>query len=499
MPYRIHTARWFYLFASLHLLAWTAIPALVRKNLPLDAIEGTVWGHQLQWGYDKNPFLNGWLSALAIYLDHHSGWMLYLFSQIAVVICFWVVWQLGKKLLSPTYALVAVLMLEGIQYFNFHAIDFNDNTLELCLWALTVYFFYDALKTNQTKHWVLTGLFAGLGMMAKYYTLALLAALGLLLICNPTYHKTFRTKGFYGGFLTCLIIILPHIVWLFSHEFITIQYVFDRTSASPSWMNHFNFPIQFTWEQLQAFFPALLFCALLLIGKRPFFEPNRMVLNSNDKQFLYCVALGPFLLTILLSLFSGIKLRAGWGMPLQSFWSLLLLASVQPRLSGMKLYQFIVLTFILTGLLLTAYVYSLIDSKDPSSANFPGREVAQFITKKWHDQYHTPLVYVAGSRWIGGNIGFYSPDHPAVFFQWDPRRSPWINSADLRQKGGVFVWNISANASLPKKVKAAFPTVSFPEVLEFSWKRNKNHLAPIKIGIAFLPPSNHLVEKEAVL
>ena len=49
-------------------------------------------------------------------------------------------------MLPKSYALIALLLLEGIQYFNFHAIDFNDNTLELGLWGLTIYFFYQALR-----------------------------------------------------------------------------------------------------------------------------------------------------------------------------------------------------------------------------------------------------------------------------------------------------------------------------------------------------------------
>ena len=82
------SAHWFYLFLFVHLIFWTAVPALVRDNLPLDSIEGTIWGHQLQWGYDKNPFLNGWLTALAAYIGGQSGWMIYLFSQLSVCICF---------------------------------------------------------------------------------------------------------------------------------------------------------------------------------------------------------------------------------------------------------------------------------------------------------------------------------------------------------------------------------------------------------------------------
>src|SRR5580658_2023883 len=127
--FHFQAQRWLYVFIAVHLVIWTLVPAMVRYNLPLDAIEGTLWGHQLEWGYDKNPFLNAWLTALAVRLDGQSGWMIYLFSQLSVVICFWAVWQLAKKMVSPVYALIAVMLLEGVQYYHFHAIDFNDNTL----------------------------------------------------------------------------------------------------------------------------------------------------------------------------------------------------------------------------------------------------------------------------------------------------------------------------------------------------------------------------------
>ena len=85
--------------------------------------------------------------------------MIYLFSQLSVALCFYASLAIGKKIMPPLYALLGVLFLEGIQYYHLHAIDFNDNTLELGLWALTILFFYEALTKNSVKNWFLTGLF----------------------------------------------------------------------------------------------------------------------------------------------------------------------------------------------------------------------------------------------------------------------------------------------------------------------------------------------------
>lgn len=485
-----HAARWLSIFIFMHLVCWTLIPILVRCNLPLDSIEGTIWGHQLEWGYDKNPFLNGWLTALAGYVGGPSGWAIYLFSQLSVAACFWAVWKLARNMLPAVYALIAVMLLEGIQYYNFHAIDFNDNTLELSLWALTSYYFYQALRQQKnTLPWILTGVFAGLGMMAKYYTAALLFAMALFLFIDPENRKQFMTRAPYWGLLTFIIIILPHSIWLFFHDFITVTYVFQRTSSEPSWLNHIFFPAQFAWQQWEAFLPALVLFAVLFIGKKPSVTPEKKSVSHFDKTFLLYVGLGPFLLTILLSLLLGIKLRAGWGMPLLSLWGILLVGLIQPYITQAKLQRFLIMIFTVMGILLMGYSWSFINSSDTSSANFPGKSIAQTITQQWHDTYHTKLEYVAGSRWIGGNIEFYSTDHPAVFIEWDKRRAPWINETEIKQKGAVFVWDVDGNEKLPQAIEQKYPELAHKMVLTFAWLRNKNNLPPMKIGIAFLPPA----------
>lgn len=477
---------WFAVFVTLHLAAWTLVPAIVRENLPMDAIEGTIWGHQLEWGYDKNPFMNGWLTALATFLDGQSGWMLYLFCQLAVAASLFAVWQLGKKIMPPVYALVGVLLLEGIQYYNFHALDFNDNTLELGLWAGAIYFFYQAIHQKTRSAWLMTGILLGLGMMAKYYTLALIAALGLYLL-RKEHRGQLATLPPYLGLAIFTLILIPHAIWLTEHQYITITYMLDRGTAEPSLLNHAFFPAQFIWQQFEAFLPALILFALLFIGKRPLTHTSA-VISAKDKTFLCYAGLGPFLLTVLLSLALGIKLRAGWGMPLMSFWPLLLLAVLPPRLSRTKLITLLAGIFSFMAALLISYSISLIDSSDTSSANFPGKEIAQAITQRWHDTYHTPVSYVAGQRWLAGNVSFYSTEQPAVFMEWDLVRSSWINLAELKKKGAIFVWDTTHDEPLPAQIAAAYPKLSKPMVMEFNWQRNRHHLPPIKLGVAFLPP-----------
>lgn len=485
-----HTSKIIFIFIILHFLAWSIVPALVRLNLPLDAIEGTIWAHQLQWGYDKNPFLNGWLTALAIYLNA-KGLLIYSACQLSVAAALFAVWLTARKFLNNVSAAISVLILETIQYFNFHAIDFNDNTLELGLWAVTIFCFFTALQKQTYRWWLAVGLSAGLCLMAKYYTLALLTCMTLFMFFNKEARLQLQKPGPYCAILLFLIIIFPHIIWLFNHDFVSVNYVFERASSEPSWTNHLFFPVQFAWQQFEVFLPAFLLLSILCLTNQTQLVYKKMSpVFSVKKQFILFIFFGPFLITLMLSFLLGIKLRAGWGMPLLSFWGLGFLYFVQPKLSRSAFHLFCFSIFIIMFTLLTAYSFSLLKPNTPTTANFPGQIVADKITDIWHKQYHTKLDYVAGSRWVGGNIGFYSKDKPAVFVEWNEKHAPWIDLADLKQKGGVFVWSITDDEFMPDEVRKAFPILNQSKILKFNWLRGDKDLKPIEIGMAILPPAS---------
>ncbi|HSW94117.1 MAG TPA: glycosyltransferase family 39 protein [Gammaproteobacteria bacterium] len=479
--------RWLSLFIFLHIVLWTLTPAIVRYTLPMDAMEGTIWGHQLVLGYDKNPFLNAWLTRLAIYLGNGSSWMIYLFSQLSVAICFWATFQLGKKYLPPLYALIAVLLLESMQYYNLHAIDFNDNTLELGLWALTILYFYQATRENKLSDWLLTGLFAGLGMMAKYYTAMLLIPMAIFLLIHPIARERFKSSHLYFGLLIFVIIILPHTLWLFSHDFITVDYAVERISSPPTLLNHVEFPLQFTWQQLEVLLPALLVFSILLLGKKPVLE-KREPLSTFDKTFLLFMGFGPLLMTVLLSALFGMRLRAGWGQPLLSLSGIMLMTWLTPRLTRERFYSFIAFLLVLSFVMISMYSAALIRGKEPSSANFPGEMIAHDLTQQWQQHYHKPLLYVAGPRWMAGNIAFYSSDQPTVYIDWNPKVSSWIDENKVRQEGAIFVWDPTEEYQTAEKdIRVRFKNLGPTEIMHFSWMRNKT-LEPVEVRVAFLPP-----------
>src|SRR6516164_3739217 len=122
-------------FLAVHALVWTALPALLYFNLPLDVIEAMTYGREWQLGYDKLPPLPWFLAEIAYRLTGSDA-SLYALSQAAVIVAFIAVWMTARPLVGAAGALVALMIIDGMHFFTSSAAKFNHNVVELPFWAL---------------------------------------------------------------------------------------------------------------------------------------------------------------------------------------------------------------------------------------------------------------------------------------------------------------------------------------------------------------------------
>src|SRR5436309_3911996 len=109
---------------GLHLVVWTLIPILTYRNLQLDLAEGLALGPEWQLGYWKHPPLPWLIEALA-YRIAGDVRIVYLLGPLACVIALYALWRLALQVTTAQNALIAVLALEGLHFFNFTAVKFN--------------------------------------------------------------------------------------------------------------------------------------------------------------------------------------------------------------------------------------------------------------------------------------------------------------------------------------------------------------------------------------
>ena len=244
----------FYVFLLFHLAVWTLVPTITNENLPLDTIEAIAWGSNLDWGFNKHPPASAFFTEV-FYQIFAQDWSYYLLSQIFVVISFYFVFKLSNEILrNLKLNFFSVLLLEGIYFYNFTTPEFNVNVAQLPFWALSAYFTWKVLNKKEPAFFdlVLLGIFAAIGFLSKYLFLYLLLSIDLLFFYLLFVEKDRKFKFSYLISLEVfLLLLIPHLVWLVSNDYVTITYGLARTGTEEfELFNHFKNPISFILKQI---------------------------------------------------------------------------------------------------------------------------------------------------------------------------------------------------------------------------------------------------------
>src|SRR3974390_564268 len=184
--------RAFAVFLLIHTVLWTVVPYLVCRNMPFDLYEGIAYGRDWQLGYWKHPPLPWLMIDITRRLFGGQFWAFYLLGQAVAAVSFWAVWRLGREIMSPLSAFVAVVMLDGNFAFNMHAIEFNHNIAQLPLFALAGWSLYRGLVGNRLGDWALVGLWFALAFYAKYEAVILLVPALAFSLLDPQARRAWR-------------------------------------------------------------------------------------------------------------------------------------------------------------------------------------------------------------------------------------------------------------------------------------------------------------------
>ena len=400
----------FNLFLFSHLLIWTFIPFVSNTNLPLDVIEALAWASNLDWGFEKHPPLSAFFPEIFYQIFGRQDWAYYLLSQIFIIFSFVVVFKLAKDFLkNEVHALLSVLLLAGIYFYNFTSPEFNVNICQIPFWTLTVYYFWQCLKEDKTQHWVLLGLFAAFGFLSKYLFFYLLIGIVFFSIFKLKKSKKFNYKYFIP-ILVFLLILTPHFIWLIDNNFKTIVYGLKRTGLEDGiFLNHLIFPLKFILKQIGILIPffALLF---LIISK------IKIKLNFRDEKLVYLifVTFVPILLMLLTSLIFGFNIRTMWTTPFYIFFGLLFIYIFQSKINLNYLKRFMVIFLLVFILSPTLYLYTSL-SKDNKRTDYPGKEIARLVQAKWNKNFTNKIAIVVGDEWLGGNLSYHLHSRPRWF------------------------------------------------------------------------------------
>ena len=401
----------FYIFVTTHLILWTVVPTITNSNLPLDTIEALAWGSNLDWGFNKHPPLSAFFPEVFFQIFGPQDWAYYFLSQIFVVISFFIIFKLSQEILNDgTLSLLSVFLIEGIYFYNFTTPEFNVNVCQLPFWCLTVYYTWKIYISKKIELYdcILLGAVAAFGILSKYLFIYLLVAIDLLFAYLIFFKKS---KKFDFKYLVSLevffVILIPHIIWLFNNDFITIKYGFARAGLDEGQIiNHLKYPLIFTLKQIGILIPFLIL-VWLLIKK----IPKKLNLKDEKLLFLIFINLVPIVLVFMTALITGSKIRTMWMTPFYLFFGTLFIYILKNQINIKKLNSFLIgfiFLFLLSPIL---YGYVSISQTDKRT-DYPGKDIAIKVQMAWHEQHDEPIKYVLGDEWAAGNLSYHINSRP---------------------------------------------------------------------------------------
>jgi Dolichyl-phosphate-mannose-protein mannosyltransferase len=191
---------------------WIAVPMLFYTAPPGELPQVLAIGHEFQFGSDAGPPLAFWLAEIAYRLAGLFG--VYVLSQICVITTYWCVFALGRAIVGPAQAVLAVLLMVGISLFTVPSPDFGPAILTMALWALALLHYWRAVVEGRSRSWYALGCAAALIFLSSEAALILLGM--LVLFTLTTERGRAATSAMQPWIMAAVLVVFLflHLLWL---------------------------------------------------------------------------------------------------------------------------------------------------------------------------------------------------------------------------------------------------------------------------------------------
>jgi len=239
-------------------------------------------GQHIALGYLENPPLLSWLGTISSWAGGSAFWIKFwpcLFGALTVVITCLITAELGGRSFAQFIAGIAIL---GGAYMRMFFL-FQPNPPEIFFWTLSVYFLIRFIKNNERKFLFAFVIAMSLSWWSKYSVVFLAAAILLSLLLS-VHRFIFLKKQTYIALLFGSVLILPNIVWQYSHNWPLVHHMQELQETQLKFLSPLDFvkdqllylvPVVFIWiaglvwlfknKQWRFIFWTYLFVILLLL------------------------------------------------------------------------------------------------------------------------------------------------------------------------------------------------------------------------------------------
>ena len=299
-----------WLLAALAALGLWRLGSAWLRGLELYADEAQYWSWSLvpDWGYYSKPPMVAWLIRLGTGLFGDSELGVRAATFVIWPITAWVLFLLVRRLFrvepwGEAAAFWSALAFATLPMVSLGSWLITTDAPLLLFWTLSLYFLARALDGDAWRHWLLTGLAAGLGLLSKYSMVFFAPALLVYLLLTPENRRLLFSPRLYAAAGVALLVVTPNLLWNARHAFVSFQHTAQISQLDKAWL-HPGAMLEFFAAQFAVFGPVLAI-GLLTLGLRP-----RRLLRDERLRFLAAFSLVPLGAFLTLSLLS--RAFANW-------------------------------------------------------------------------------------------------------------------------------------------------------------------------------------------
>lgn len=219
------------------LLLWLALLTAYRMwvlphlgiTLYIDEAQYWTWSQAPDWGYFSKPPVVAWLIWLSTSLFGDGLLAVKLAGLLLYPATSYLLFLLGRRLFDAQtgfrvgFAFSLVPLVSALGLFVS-----TDAPLLFC-WTACLLCLHRAVEEDRWRDWLLLGLCLGLGLMSKYTMGAFVASALLYLLLDRQRRRVFGHGGPWVALVLALLILLPNILWNWSHDFPTLRHTADIT------------------------------------------------------------------------------------------------------------------------------------------------------------------------------------------------------------------------------------------------------------------------------
>ena len=256
-----------YLFLLIFIILCIRIVGLYFSPLEVQGDEAQYWywSTYFDWGYYSKPPLVAWIIGLFTSIFGNSIFILKLPSLLAHFLTSLVLFNLSKVFNRSTEESLWL----SITYLLFFAVSLSSNIIStdpflLLFWSSSLLFFKICLNKKTFKNIILTSIFVALGFYAKYAMIYFFLCSIILILFTDNKKELIKSILIISFFV--LILISPHLYWLYSTNWVTFIHTGDNFNWNASLYN-FEQLFNFVVSQFFISTPIILFIFIKQFAK----------------------------------------------------------------------------------------------------------------------------------------------------------------------------------------------------------------------------------------